>query len=62
MASGSPNDLNVTVDVVLPTLLVVAMLVINGFVFHFIMRKRRQWKETLGAVESGSPDIEMEHL
>ncbi|XP_004444448.1 uncharacterized protein LOC108160126 [Drosophila miranda] len=61
MASPSPNDLNVTVDVVLPTLIVVAMFVINGFVFHYIMRKRRQWKET-GAVESGTPDIEMEHL
>ncbi|XP_022217707.2 uncharacterized protein LOC111070950 [Drosophila obscura] len=60
MASSSPNDLNVTVDVVLPTLIVVVMFVLNGFLFYYIMRKRSQWKETSG--DASTPEIEMEHL
>lgn len=36
------NSLDVSVDVVWPTIIVLAMLVVNGFVFAYIMRKRRE--------------------
>ncbi|KQS62659.1 uncharacterized protein LOC26526727 [Drosophila erecta] len=38
------NSLNVSLDVVWPTIIILAMLVINGFVFAYIMRKRREYK------------------
>ncbi|XP_017106650.1 uncharacterized protein [Drosophila bipectinata] len=41
---ADPNSLNVTVDVVFPTAIVLAMLVINGFIFAFIMKKRRAYQ------------------
>ncbi|KAH8300663.1 hypothetical protein KR018_003371 [Drosophila ironensis] len=41
---GDVNSLNVTVDVVWPTIIVLAMLVVNGFVFAYIMKKRKQYK------------------
>ncbi|KAH8401605.1 hypothetical protein KR009_006781 [Drosophila setifemur] len=41
------NSLNVAVDVVWPTIIVVAMLVINGFVFAYIMKKRREFKDPI---------------
>ncbi|KAH8290361.1 hypothetical protein KR054_002277 [Drosophila jambulina] len=41
------NTLNVSVDVVWPTIIVLAMLVINGFVFAYIMRKRREFSKHL---------------
>lgn len=37
------SDINVVVDVVVPTLFIVSMFVINGFVLHFILRKRREY-------------------
>ncbi|XP_052841955.1 uncharacterized protein LOC128256007 [Drosophila gunungcola] len=44
MTDVSANSLDVSVDVVWPTIIVLAMLVINGFVFAYIMRKRREYK------------------
>jgi len=44
MTDTSANNLDVSVDVVWPTIIVLAMLVINGFVFAYIMRKRREYK------------------
>ncbi|XP_017000690.1 uncharacterized protein [Drosophila takahashii] len=44
MTDASANSLDVSVDVVWPTIIVLAMLVINGFVFAYIMRKRREYK------------------
>nr|XP_016941006.1 uncharacterized protein LOC108018103 [Drosophila suzukii] len=44
MTDVSANNLDVSVDVVWPTIIVLAMLVINGFVFAYIMRKRREYK------------------
>lgn len=37
------SDLNVVVDVVVPTVFILTMFVINGFVLHFILRKRREY-------------------
>ncbi|XP_017068929.1 uncharacterized protein LOC108106417 [Drosophila eugracilis] len=44
MTDVSANSLDVSVDVVWPSIIVLAMLVINGFVFAYIMRKRRECK------------------
>ncbi|XP_017054040.1 uncharacterized protein LOC108096716 [Drosophila ficusphila] len=44
MTDASANSLDVSVDVVWPTIIVLTMLVINGFVFAYIMRKRREYK------------------
>lgn len=47
---ADPNSLNVTVDVVCPTVIVLVLLVINGFIFAFIMKKRKAYQK-LKAVE-----------
>ncbi|KRF97831.1 uncharacterized protein Dwil_GK26872 [Drosophila willistoni] len=43
MTSSDKNDLNITVDVVIPTIIVAVLLVVNGFIFAYIMRRRRQY-------------------
>lgn len=37
------SDINVVVDVVVPTIFIVSIFVINAFVLHFILRKRREY-------------------
>ncbi|XP_016978169.1 uncharacterized protein LOC108043865 [Drosophila rhopaloa] len=44
MTDVSANSLDLSVDVVWPTIIVFVMLVINSFVFAYIMRKRREYK------------------
>ncbi|XP_051860760.1 uncharacterized protein LOC127565584 [Drosophila albomicans] len=49
------SDLNITVDVVVPTVFVIAICIINGFVLRFILRKRREYQELEAAA---APSIE----
>lgn len=57
---ASSSDLNVIVDVVVPTVFVIAIFVINGFVLRMILRRRREYVDVPQVVQQEMGTIRIE--
>lgn len=57
---ASSSDLNVIVDVVVPTVFVIAIFVINGFVLRMILRRRREYVDVPQVVQQEMGTIRFE--